>query len=139
MLNFSTSLRDVVRDAQQKEEQRLANGQAAIGFESVPAPGRGLRANALDVWVEGRFMRLEDGRNGADISGHSGLVGSGVDYVSILVFSRGVSLSYDTSRQKSGAVGTEASGDECSWTLRDRARCTRSLLAGPRRGGTCEQ
>lgn len=110
--NFSTSLRDITRAAQQQEEQRLKDDPtaAAMGFTGARSGRLDKRANPLDVWVEGRFMRLNDGRNGADISGYSGLFGTGVDYVFNRALLAGVSLSYDVSGQKSSAQGTEARG-----------------------------
>lgn len=110
--NFSTSLRDITRAAQQQEEQRLKDDPtaAAMGFTGARSGRLDKRANPLDVWVEGRFMRLNDGRNGADLSGYSGLFGTGVDYVFNRALLAGVSLSYDVSGQKSSAQGTEARG-----------------------------
>lgn len=110
--SFSTSLRDVARAAQHQDAQRLADDPtaAALGFTSARSRALDNRANPLDVWIEGRFMRLNDGRNGADISGHSGLFGTGVDYVFNRSLLAGVSLSYDVSGQKSSAAGTEARG-----------------------------
>lgn len=110
--NFSTSLRDVTRAAQQQDEQRLKDdpSAAALGFTGARSRALDTRANPLDVWVEGRFLRLNDGRDGADLSGYSGLFGTGVDYVFNRNLLAGVSLSYDVSGQKSSAAGTEARG-----------------------------
>ena len=111
-MNFSTSLRDVTRAAQAQEDARLKDDPtaAAMGFTGARTRALDKRANPLDVWVEGRFMRLNDGRNGADLSGYSGLFGTGVDYVFNKNLLAGVSLSYDVSGQKSSAAGTEARG-----------------------------
>ncbi|RTL61932.1 MAG: autotransporter outer membrane beta-barrel domain-containing protein [Hyphomicrobiales bacterium] len=111
-VNFSTSLRDIARDAQQREDQRLAQDPAANAMGFTAARGRTLdrRTNPLDVWVEGRFMRLNDGRNGTDASGHSALIGTGVDYVFSRSLLAGVSLSFDSSGQRYSAQSTEARG-----------------------------
>ena len=111
--NFSTSLRDVARAAQQQEAQRLADdpNAAALGFTGARGRAMGRRANPLDVWIEGRFVQLNDGRNGADLHGSSGLFGAGVDYVFTPGLLAGISLSYDTNSQKSTAQGMEARGN----------------------------
>lgn len=111
-LNFSTSLRDITRATEQQEAQRLANDPtaAALGFTGTRASAGSRRPNPLDVWVEGRFLRLNDGRNGADLHGYSGLFNTGVDYVFNRNLLAGVSLSYDMSGQKSSTQGTETRG-----------------------------
>lgn len=110
--NFSTSLRDVARAAAQQEQQRLADdpATAALGFRGTRGGALDYRANPLDVWVEGRFVSLNDGRNNADVHGHTGLFGVGVDYVLSRNVLAGVSLQYDSVSQKSSTQSTAAKG-----------------------------
>lgn len=110
--NFSTSLRDVSRAAAQQEQQRLANDPtaAALGFRGTSGRTLDARANPFDVWVEGRFTSLNDGRNNADLHGHTGLFGAGADYVLSRSLLAGVFLQYDSVSQKSATQSTQAKG-----------------------------
>jgi outer membrane autotransporter protein len=111
--NFSASLRDVAQTAAYQEQQRLAQNPAAaaLGFAGTRGKAPSAQALPLDIWVEGRFTSLNDGRDGADLHGRTGLFGVGIDYVFNPVLLAGVSLSFDSSVQKTTSIERETKGN----------------------------
>lgn len=110
-ISFATSLRQLRETALAEQSRNAGPDQARLDFDREKP---GLRATAFtpfDLWVEGKYVGISDDSAASDMHSRFGLMTAGLDYVFNPSLLAGVFVQYDHLRQKSGADGSQLSGN----------------------------
>lgn len=110
-ISFATSLRQLRETAFAEQSRNAAPEHARLDFDRDKPALRAAAFTPFDVWVEGKYVGISDDSGGSNTHSRFGLVTGGVDYVFNPSFLAGVLVQYDHLRQKSGADGSQLSGN----------------------------